>query len=62
MLRRGGVWETVDTPSQTLLDTADSIRDVDGTMKLAVFMGGHVAQVTQAIADELTAAGYSVDA
>jgi hypothetical protein len=49
VLRIGGVYLTVDTPSQTQIDSATE-----------VYQGGHVYTVTQTVADALTAAGYTV--
>lgn len=48
MLKINGTYRTVDTPSQTDLDSATE-----------VYLGGHVYAVTQAVADALNAAGYT---
>jgi hypothetical protein len=49
VLKTAGVYRTVDNPSQTDIDAASE-----------VYLGGHVYTVTQAVADALTAAGYTV--
>lgn len=51
VLRTAGVYATVVTPSQTQIDSATEY-----------YAGGHVYTVTQAVADALTAAGYTVGA
>lgn len=48
VLRIAGVYSTVDTPSQTQIDTATE-----------VYLGGHVYTVTDAVATALAAAGYT---
>ena len=48
VIKVAGVYSTVDTPSQTLLDTASE-----------VYLGGHVYEVTDAVATALAAAGYT---
>lgn len=60
MLRTGGVWATVQTPTQAQIDTADTILDANGQQMKAAFLGGHVYQVSTTIGNELTAAGYAV--
>lgn len=60
VIRTGGVYRTVSSPSQSDIDAADDIRDANGELVKAVFLGGHVHTVTDAVAAELVAAGYSV--
>lgn len=60
VIRTGGVYRTVSNPSHTELEAADDIRAANGELVKAVFLGGHVHQVTSDIADELAAAGYPV--
>lgn len=62
VIRTGGVYRTVSNPTQADIDAADLIRDANGELTPAVFLGGHVHPVTDAIAAELTAAGYVVSA
>lgn len=57
VIRIGGEYQVVVTPTQTLLETADNIRYPDGSTGPAVFLGGHVTEVTQEIRNELVAAG-----
>ena len=47
VLKIGGVYQTVDTPSTDQCSSATE-----------VYLGGHIYPVTQAVADALTAAGY----
>ncbi len=61
VLRVGAVYQAVDYPSSALLETADQIRVPDGTVGPAVFRGGYRAEVTESIAAELEAAGYTVE-
>lgn len=49
VIRVAGVYQTVDFPSQALLDTASE-----------VYLGGHVFEVTDTVAAALTAAGYTL--
>lgn len=49
VLKIDGVYQTVDYPSQALLDTATEI-----------YLGGHVYEVEPNVAQALTAAGYTV--
>lgn len=49
LLRIGGEWRSVTTPSQDLVDSAD-----------LVLQGGHVYTISQAIVDDITAAGLCV--
>lgn len=49
VLRIGGTYRTLDSPSQSDIDLATE-----------VYMGGHVYTVTDAVADALRAAGYTV--
>lgn len=56
MIRESEVWSAVTYPLQTRLEAADDIRNPAGEVVKAVFMGGHTHVITQAIADEITAA------
>ena len=47
VLKEGGSWVTVQNPLQSRLDAATH-----------VFLGGHVYEVSDDLATELTAAGY----
>ena len=58
LIRESGVWSTVSHPLQTRLEAADNIRNASGEVVKGYFLGGHVHTISQAIADELTAAGY----
>lgn len=49
VLRIGGVYQTVESPSQLLVDAATE-----------VYMGGHIYTVSAATAADLVAAGYVV--
>ncbi len=51
VIKLGGTYRTVDNPEQFTLDAATE-----------VYLGGHIYTVTQAVADALTAAGYTVGA
>ena len=51
VLRIGGVYQTIDTPTNVQVDSATE-----------VYLGGHVYVVDQTTADRLTAAGYTVTA
>lgn len=50
VLKRGGVYETVVTP------TVDEVNDAE-----EAYLGGHVYEIDQATADALTAAGYGAN-
>lgn len=60
VLKITGVWQTINMPTQTQIDSCDLITDIHGQKVRGYFAGGHVHEVTSAIAAELTAAGYSV--
>lgn len=47
VLRIAGVYQTIDTPTQDQIASATEY-----------YAGGHVYEVTQTVADALTAAGY----
>lgn len=49
VLKVAGVYATYDYPTQDQIDSATE-----------VYLGGHVYEVTQTVADALVAAGYSV--
>lgn len=49
VLKENGVYVTVDTPDQIRCNAAQE-----------VYLGGHIYVVSQAVADALTAAGYTV--
>jgi hypothetical protein len=51
VLKLGGVYRTVDTPTQLELDAATE-----------AYLGGHIYTVSQAVADALAAAGYTTTA
>ena len=59
VLKTGGVWATVDNPTQEQIAAADLITDPLGYKVPGVFLGGHVAEVTATVATELTSAGYA---
>lgn len=61
VIRVGGVYQTASPLTQSLINSADDIRWPDGSLAPAVFLGGHVIEVTVDIAAELVAAGYTVD-
>lgn len=56
LIREAGVWSAVSTPTRSRLEAADDIRDPDGNLVKAYFLGGHIAHITQEIADEIEAA------
>lgn len=56
LIREAGVWSAVSTPTRSRLEAADNIRDPDGNLVKAYFLGGHIAHITQEIADEIEAA------
>lgn len=56
-LKTAGVWALVDVPSLGQVDAADRITNVAGESVPGVLMGGHIHEVTQKVADELTADG-----
>lgn len=60
VIRTGGIYATVPHPSTDQIKAADTITGPDGQPIRAVFRGGHVHVVTDAVAAELTAAGYTV--
>lgn len=49
VLKIAGVYSTIDTPSQDVIDTATE-----------VYLGGHLYPVSDAVATALEAAGYTV--
>jgi hypothetical protein len=49
VLKHDGVYQTYDTPSDVLVNSAEE-----------VYLGGHVYEVTPAVADALVLAGYQV--
>lgn len=53
VVKVNGVYTTIRTPTSTQLDAAGGRDGID------FFLGGHVYTVTQAVADALTAAGYT---
>ena len=59
LIKESGVWSAVSYPLQSRLEAADTITDADGNRVPGYFLGGHVHSITQAVADELTAAGFS---
>ena len=56
LIRESGVWSAVSNASQDRLAAADLITDTLGYRVPAVFLGGHVAQITQTVANEIAAA------
>ena len=60
VIKTGGVYRTVPAPDQLQLEAADLITDPDGTQRRGYFLGGHIYAVTDTIALELIAAGYTV--
>lgn len=67
--RKGNTWATVDEPAWDDIKDADLVaaadrpggEKTDGTDRdRYLFIGGHVYTVSQAVADALTAAGYTV--
>lgn len=52
------MWTAVSTPLDSRLTAADQIRDTEGRLVPGYFLGGHLATVTQVVADELTTAGF----
>lgn len=61
--RKGGVWYSTESPSQNDLALADRVATVDlpgGEEGRYLFLGGHMYGVSQAVADLLTAAGFTV--
>lgn len=58
LLKIAGVWTVVDFPSTTQINDADTIVDINGQTVPGYLAGGHVHTVTDAIAAELTEAGY----
>lgn len=57
-IRTGGVWASVQNPTQAQMDAADLITFPNGERDRAVLRGGHVSPITQVIADELTTQGF----
>lgn len=49
VLKIAGTYQTIDVPSQDQIDSATE-----------VYLGGHLYEVTQTVADALAAAGYTV--
>lgn len=61
LLKIAGTWTLVDYPTTDQINSATRIVDTNGESVPGAFLGGHVYPVTAAVADELQAAGYSVD-
>lgn len=61
VLKLAGVWTTVDYPTTTQIASADLITDsTTGEQIPAYFNGGHVYSISDEIAAELAAAGYTI--
>jgi hypothetical protein len=58
VIKTSGTWATVDNPRNDQITGADRMVDANGETVPAVFLGGHVAEITAAIQAELVAAGY----
>jgi hypothetical protein len=50
----------VDYPTSAQLEETDNIIDTNGYTVQGAFIGGHIYDITDAVASELIAAGYSV--
>lgn len=62
VVKTSGVYTTMDTLTNAIIDAADVIAWPDGTSGPAVFFGGHRTAVTASEGTALTAAGYTVEA
>lgn len=58
LIREGGVWSAVSAPLQSRLEAADTITHPDGYTVPGYFLGGHVHTISDAVAAELTTAGF----
>lgn len=61
VIKIDGTWTTVDWPTMSQVSNATRIIDVNGESVPGAFLGGHIAQITDAVAAELTAAGYGAN-
>lgn len=60
VLKINGTWTTIDWPSVSQCNAATPIVDVHGESVPGCFMGGRTYSITETVAAELVAAGYSV--
>lgn len=58
LLRESGVWSAVNVATNSRLQACDDIRNPQGQVVPGYFIGGHVYEITSAIAAELTSAGF----
>lgn len=61
VIKIDGVWTIVDNPTNAQIAGATRIIDTNGESVPGALLGGHVYPVTATVADELQAAGFTVD-
>lgn len=60
VLKTAGVWTVVDLPTTAQIRTANTIVDINGQTVPGYLAGGHVHTVTDLVATELVADGFTI--